>query len=91
MILAVNRADLAEMSFYAVLRSVRVHPSQVEPIIPTLKELHTCGIAAQTCLRTNFVLPKVEHYDRAVLRTAAGRKFKFPKLPRSRSYPILPY
>ena len=31
MILAVNRADLAEMSFYAVLRSVRVHPSSIEP------------------------------------------------------------
>ena len=28
-ILAVNRADLAE-SFYAVLRSVRVHPSSIE-------------------------------------------------------------
>ena len=30
MILAVNRADLAEKSFYAVLRSVRVHPSSIE-------------------------------------------------------------
>ena len=69
------------MPCYVQCASIRAVSSQVEPIIPTLKELHTCGIAAQTCLRTNFVLPKVEHYDRAVLQTDAGRKLKFPKLP----------
>ena len=47
------------MPCYVLCASIR---AVVEPIIPTLKELHTCGIAAQTCLRTNFVLPKVEHY-----------------------------
>ena len=50
------------MPCYVLCASIRAVSSQVEPIIPTLKELHTCGIATQTYLRTNFVLPKVEHY-----------------------------
>ena len=94
MILAVNRADLAEMSFYAVLRSVRVHPSSIES--SRAHNSYSEGAAylwnCSTDLPENqFCASQGRTLYRAVLQTDAGRKLKFPKLPRSRSYPILPY
>ena len=88
MILAVNRADLAEMSFYAVLRSVRVHPSSIES--SRAHNSYSEGAAylwnCSTDLPENqFCATQCRTLYRAVLQTDAGRKIKFPKLPCSRS------
>ena len=94
MIPAVNRADLAEVSFYAVLRSVRVHPSSIES--SRAHNSYSEGAAylwsCSTDLPENqFCATQGRTLYRAVLQTDAGRKIKFLKLPRSQSYPILPY
>ena len=76
------------MPCYVLCASIRAVSSQVEPYCEGAAYLWSCS----TDLPENqFCATQGRSLYRAVLQTDAGRKLKFPKLPRSRSYPILPY